>query len=123
MVFVLVVDDEEDVKPLFLQRFRRELKKNLVKFDFAFSGQQALDHLSSLDDMDCVLILSDINMPGMSGLDLLKEIKSRYPELRVMMVTAYGDDDNYKKAMEFGADGFLNKPVDFSHLKKTILES
>ena len=123
MVFVLVVDDEEDVKPLFLQRFRRELKKNLVKFDFAFSGQEALDHLRSLDEMDCVLILSDINMPGMSGLDLLKEIKSSYPELPVMMVTAYGDDDNYKKAMEYGADGFLNKPVDFAHLKKTIFES
>lgn len=118
---ILVVDDEPDIKPLFLQVFRTEIKKLIVEFDFAFSGDEALDSLSSVDHKDYVLILSDINMPGMSGLDLLKKIKTCYDSVTVMMITAFGDSDNYSKALEYGADDFLVKPIDFISLKSKIL--
>ena len=118
---ILVVDDEKDIQPLFKQRFRREIKNGDMEFVFAYSGEEALDCLKKYDS-EAVLILSDINMPGMSGLELLKNIKQKYnqPPPVVMMITAYGDDENYKKAMELGADDFITKPVDFNSLKETI---
>ena len=118
---ILVVDDETDIQPLFEQRFRREIKKGEINFVFAYSGEEALDCLEKYKS-EAVLILSDINMPGMSGLELLERIKQKHhkPPPVVMMITAYGDEDNYKRAMELGADDFITKPVDFSILKETI---
>ena len=115
---ILVVDDEKDVKELFEQRFRKEIRDKLVVFVFAFSGEEALKYLSEYEH-EAVLILSDINMPGMSGLELLGEIKQKYktPPPVVMMITAYGDEENYNSAMRLGADDFLTKPVDFAVLK------
>ena len=117
---ILVVDDEKDIQPLFLQMFRLEIKKKLVEFDFAFSGLEALNSLSKAHEKDYILILSDINMPGMSGLDLLKEIKLTYKSQKVMIITAFGDEDNYTKAVEYGANDFLVKPIDFQNLKSKI---
>jgi len=118
---ILVVDDERDIQTLFEQRFRKEIKENLMSFAFAFSGEEALAYLDQKEH-GAVLILSDINMPGMSGLELLKHIKSRYhkPPPVVMMMTAYGDADNYNLAKNLGADDFLTKPVDFYHLKEKL---
>jgi len=118
---ILVVDDERDIQTLFEQRFRKEIKSNLVEFVFAFSGEEALTYLNKLHQ-EAVLILSDINMPGMSGLDLLEQIKTKYltPPPVVMMITAYGDEENHKTAMELGADDFLTKPVDFKMLKEKL---
>jgi CheY-like chemotaxis protein len=118
---ILVVDDERDIQMLFEQRFRRELRSGLVELAFAFSGEEALTYLSE-HHHEAVLILSDINMPGMSGLDLLHHIKDRYenPPPVVMMITAYGDAENYNKAMELGADDFLTKPLDFNILKEKL---
>ncbi|MCK5372194.1 MAG: response regulator, partial [Cyclobacteriaceae bacterium] len=108
---ILVVDDEKDIQPLFLQRFRREIRKGELHFVFAYSGEEALTCLEKYKS-EAVLILSDINMPGMSGLELLKNIKQKHhkPPPVVMMITAYGDADNYKLAMELGADDFITKP-------------
>ncbi len=118
---ILVVDDEQDVKTLFEQRFRKEIKNNEVEFVFAFSGEEALSYLN-LHQHEAVLILSDINMPGMSGLDLLEHIKQKYhkPPPVVMMITAYGDAENYNTAKRLGADDFLTKPVDFAALKQKL---
>ena len=118
---ILVVDDEMDVKILFEQRFRKEIKNNEVEFVFAFSGEEALSYLS-LHKHEAVLILSDINMPGMSGLDLLERIKQKFhkPPPVVMMITAYGDAENYNTAKRLGADDFLTKPVDFTSLKEKL---
>lgn len=118
---ILVVDDEKDIKTLFEQRFRKEIRSKDVEFAFAFSGEDALGCLEKYNH-EAVLILSDINMPGMSGLDLLARIKNKHhtPPPVVMMITAYGDSDNYKRAMELGADDFLTKPVDFTVLKEKI---
>lgn len=118
---VLVVDDERDIQPLFEQRFRKEIRKGELELVFAFSGEEAL-HLIENKIHEAVLILSDINMPGMSGLELLEEIKTKHknPPPLVMMITAYGDEENYNKAMELGADDFLTKPVDFTTLKEKI---
>ena len=118
---ILVVDDERDIQILFLQRFRKEIKNGELNFSFAFSGEEALSFLNNYRQ-EAVLILSDINMPGMSGLELLKHIKQEFkkPPPVVMMITAYGDDENFKKAMEFGADDFLTKPVDFNLLKEKL---
>lgn len=118
---ILVVDDEQDVKILFEQRFRKEIKNNEVEFVFAFSGEEALSYLN-IHKHEAVLILSDINMPGMSGLDLLKHIKQKYlePPPVVMMITAYGDAENYNTAKRLGADDFLTKPVDFTALKEKL---
>jgi len=118
---ILVVDDETDVKTLFEQRFRREIKNNELEFAFAFSGEEALNFMNA-HEHEAVLILSDINMPGMSGLELLKHIKVKYekPPPIVMMITAYGDDENYNAAMKLGADDFLTKPVDFATLKDKL---
>lgn len=118
---ILVVDDEKDIQPLFQQRFRREIRNGELEFVFAYSGEEALACLQKYLHQ-AVLILSDINMPGMSGLELLKNIKEKHhqPPPVVMMITAYGDADNYNKAMELGADDFITKPVDFNSLKETI---
>ena len=122
---ILVVDDEHDVQLLFEQRFRKEIRNHEMDFVFAFSGEEALTYLNS-HEHEVVLILSDINMPGMSGLELLDHIKRKYhrPPPVVMMITAYGDAENYEMAKKLGADEFLTKPVDFTLLKeklKTIL--
>ncbi len=118
---ILVVDDEHDVKDLFLQRFRKEIKKGDLNFFFAFSGEEALKALSEMEQ-EAILILSDINMPGMSGLELLKTIKKDFvkPPPIVMMITAYGDEENYNTAKRLGADDFLTKPLDFRLLKEKL---
>lgn len=118
---ILVVDDEKDMQTLFEQRFRKEIREKDMEFVFAFSGEEALKFMEK-NDHEAVLILSDINMPGMSGLELLRRIKLQYetPPPIVMMITAYGDDENYKIAMQYGADDFLNKPVDFISLKQKL---
>ena len=120
---ILVVDDEKDVQDLFLQRFRKEIRRDEFQFVFAFSGEEALQMLESMEH-DSILILSDINMPGMSGLDLLAKIKSTYqaPPPVVMMITAYGDEENYNTAKRLGADDFLTKPLDFKLLKNKLLQ-
>lgn len=121
---ILVVDDEKDVKDLFLQRFRKEIRKGEITLMFAFSGEEALEKLDNMQQ-EAILILSDINMPGMSGLELLEKIKSNYiaPPPVVMMVTAYGDDENFNTAKRLGADDFLTKPVDFKVLKEKLLNA
>jgi two-component system chemotaxis response regulator CheY len=118
---ILVVDDETDVKTLFEQRFRKEIRSNELNFAFAFSGEEALQYLNQ-HDHEAVLILSDINMPGMSGLELLDRIKKKYatPPPRVMMITAYGDAENFNTAKALGADDFLTKPVDFPTLREKL---
>jgi CheY-like chemotaxis protein len=118
---ILVVDDEKDVQFLFQQRFRREIKSGSIDFAFAFSGEEALDYLNQ-NAQEAVLILSDINMPGMSGLELLERIKKEFhkPPPKVMMITAYGDEENFNTAKRLGADDFLTKPVDFKLLKEKL---
>ena len=118
---ILVVDDETDVQALFEQRFRKEIKGGEMEFVFAFSGEDAITYLNS-HEHEAVLILSDINMPGMSGLDLLERIKKKgyKPPPVVMMITAYGDDENFNLAKTLGADDFLTKPLDFTALKEKL---
>ena len=118
---ILVVDDEKDVQFLFEQRFRKEIKSGEMEILFAFSGEEALAFMKK-HEHEAVLILSDINMPGMSGLELLKHIKEKYekPPPVVMMITAYGDDENYDYAMKLGADDFLTKPLNFAALKEKL---
>ena len=118
---ILVVDDEQDVQILFQQRFRKEIREHSIDFVFAFSGEEALGYLNN-NVHEAVLILSDINMPGMSGLELLREIKQHHysPPPMVMMITAYGDAENYNQAMTLGADDFLTKPLDFTVLKEKL---
>jgi CheY-like chemotaxis protein len=118
---ILVVDDERDVQILFEQRFRKEIREGIMQFVFAYSGEEALTYLNG-HVHEAVLILSDINMPGMSGLELLKRIKERFvtPPPIVMMITAYGDPENFKQSMQLGADDFLTKPLDFSVLKDKL---
>ena len=118
---ILAVDDERDVQNLFEQRFRKEIKSGEVEFVFANSGNEAMSYLTNHNRED-MLVLSDINMPGMSRLELLQEIKQKFenPSPFVMMITAYGDEDNYNQAIEFGADDFLTKPIDFKLLKEKL---
>lgn len=118
---IMVVDDEKDIKLLFEQRFRKEIKSGKLGFLFAFSGEEAQDYLQSNGPDNVNQILSDINMPGMNGLELLKWIKNNYPDLKVAMITAYGDQNNYKQAVEYGADDYMTKPIDFSQLKQKVL--
>jgi CheY-like chemotaxis protein len=119
-VSILVVDDEPDVAELFRQRFRREARQGTYVMHFAASGEEALGLLSGGIDPTLIVILSDINMPGMDGLQLLGEIKQRHPDLPVMMVTAYGDDERRRRADELGAAEFITKPVDFDLLKQRL---
>jgi CheY-like chemotaxis protein len=118
---ILAVDDEKDMQSLFEQRFRKEIKTGLVEFAFAESGEEAISYMEA-NVHEAVLILSDINMPGMSGLELLQYIKQRFksPPPIVMMVTAYGDSENYHHAIDLGADDFLTKPIDFLLLKQKL---
>jgi len=119
-VSILVVDDEPDVVELFRQRFRREVRQGTYAMHFAGSGEAALEKLADGIEPTLIVILSDINMPGMDGLALLQEIKQRNPGLPVMMVTAYGDDDRRRRAGELGAFEFITKPVDFDQLKSQL---
>ena len=114
---ILVVDDEQDVQLLFQQRFRREVKAGQLSFQFALSAKEALDYLRQGGASHVVAVLSDINMPGMTGLELLRQIKAAYPTLTVIMITAYGDDTNYQTALAYGADDYFTKPIDFSTLR------
>ena len=119
-VSILVVDDEPDVADLFRQHFRRETRQGTYVMHFATSGVEALDRLAEEIQPALVAVLSDINMPGMDGLELLGEIKQRRPDLPVMMVTAYGDGDRRRRARELGAIEFITKPVDFDRLKEQL---
>ncbi|WP_421794940.1 response regulator [Haliscomenobacter sp.] len=120
---ILVVDDETDIRALFEQKFRKEIRENVFTFEFAHSGEAALELLKKTDS-NIILILSDINMPGMSGLELLRRVRGIYPEAppKVFMVTAYGDKENRERANVLGADDFLTKPIDFSNLKEKLHE-
>jgi two-component system chemotaxis response regulator CheY len=121
MAKILVVDDERDIQNLFEQHFRKEIKNGELNFVFAFSGEEALEFMKD-HEQEAVLILSDINMPGMTGLELLKRIREKYerPPPAVMIITAYGDNYNYRMAMQLGADDFLTKPLDFNSLKEKL---
>lgn len=119
---VLMVDDEADAQLLFKQQFRREIKRGDFAFTFADSGKAALHALRARAMPEIMLILSDINMPGMSGLDLLSEVKARWPRLTVFMITAYGDCDTERRAQMRGADAFITKPIDFPALKAQMRE-
>jgi CheY-like chemotaxis protein len=117
---VLVVDDEPDVEMLFRQQFRRDLRDNRFKMDFARSAASALQRISDAAGESLILILSDINMPGMSGLELLPKAKALRPDVPVIMITAYGDDQTKRKALEGGAEALLTKPIDFAVLRGEI---
>jgi CheY-like chemotaxis protein len=119
-VSILVVDDESDVAELFRQRFRRETREGTYVLHFALSAEEGLDKLADGVRPPLIVILSDINMPGMDGLALLREIKRTRPDLPVMMVTAYGDDEHRRRASEYGAADFITKPVDFAVLKAQL---
>ncbi|WP_086541228.1 response regulator [Algoriphagus antarcticus] len=117
---ILIVDDERDVELLFRQKFRKEVRSGLLELAFAFSGDEALKLLDSEHPPQVVYVFSDINMPGMTGLELLNKIKTQFPSICVSMISAYGDTENYKKAMESGAKEFFTKPIDFDSLRKEI---
>jgi CheY-like chemotaxis protein len=117
---ILMVDDEPDAQDLFRQNFRREIRKGVYAFDFALSGEAALELLKGQTPPEVVLVLSDINMPGMSGIELLEEIRKAWPEVGVFMITAYGDNATEVKARDLGAEQFLTKPVDFGRLKADL---
>ena len=116
----LVVDDERDVEMLFRQKFRKEIRSGLIELEFAFSGQDAIDRLQSTQPPDVLYIFSDINMPGMSGLELLDKVKAQFPQIQISMISAYGDTDNYEKAINSGAKEFFTKPIDFDSLKREL---
>jgi CheY-like chemotaxis protein len=118
---ILIVDDEPDIADLFRQRFRREVRQGQYVLHFADSGEEALRRLAEIRP-ELIVILSDINMPGMDGLDLLRKVKGLRPELPVLMVTAYGDDERRHRADELGAAAFLTKPVDFDQLKQQLVQ-
>ena len=119
-VLVLVVDDEPDVEALFRQQFRRDLRSQRFMMDFASSASDALKRIASTIEQSLILILSDINMPGMTGLEMLPKVKEMRPEVPVIMITAYGDADTRRKALENGATGLLTKPIDFTLLREEI---
>ena len=121
-VLVLVVDDEPDVEALFRQQFRRDLRTQRFMMDFAHSAADALSRIAGTIGQSLILILSDINMPGMTGLEMLPKIKAARPNVPVIMITAYGDEATRKKAAELGAAGLLTKPIDFGSLRGEIDE-
>ena len=118
---IMVVDDERDVELIFRQQFRKETKEGLLELCYAFSAEEALQYLNALSPPDVVCILSDINMPGLTGLDLLKIVKEKYPNIRVSMITAYGDENNFNTAMSTGAEHYFTKPIDFGKIKREVL--
>ena len=119
-LLILVVDDEPDVEVLFRQQFRRDLRANRFAMDFAQSAAAALTRIGDAGDESLILILSDINMPGMSGLDLLPKAKALRPDVPIIMITAYGDAETKRKALENGAEALLTKPIDFGVLRSEI---
>jgi CheY-like chemotaxis protein len=119
-LLILVVDDEPDVEPLFRQQFRRDIKASRFIMDFAQSAADALAQIRQAEGVTLILILSDINMPGMSGLELLPKIKVLRPDVPVIMITAYGDAETKRKALENGAEALLTKPIDFAALRGEI---
>ena len=120
MTLILVVDDEPDVEELFRQQFRRDLRAGRFTMDFAQSAKAALQRISEAESAALILILSDINMPGMNGLELLPKAKSARPDVPVIMITAYGDAETRRKALEGGAEALLTKPIDFATLRNEI---
>ena len=119
-VLVLVVDDEPDVEALFRQQFRRDLRAQRFMMDFASSAADALARIAGTTEQSLILILSDINMPGMSGLEMLPKVKQLRPEVPIIMITAYGDAETKRKALASGATGLLTKPIDFTQLREEI---
>jgi len=119
-VLILVVDDEPDVELLFRQRFRQDVRAGRFAMEFARSAAAALQRITSITGAPLILILSDINMPGMSGLELLPRARAARPDVPVIMITAYGDDDTKRKALEGGAESLLTKPIDFAALRDEI---
>jgi DNA-binding NtrC family response regulator len=119
-VRVLVVDDEPDVEVLFRQQFRREVRDGLYLLDFALSAEAALGKLDGCIGEQIILLVSDINMPGMNGLDLLPKVKERRPDLPVFMISAYGDAERVQTALDRGASKFMTKPVDFPQLRRDV---
>ena len=119
-LLILVVDDESDVEALFRQHFRRDLRAGRFTMEFAYSALTALDRIENAAEASLILILSDINMPGMSGLELLPKAKALRPDVLVIMITAYGDADTKRKALENGAEALLTKPIDFVTLRSEI---
>jgi CheY-like chemotaxis protein len=119
-LLILVVDDESDVEMLFRQQFRRDLRSGRFTIEFAKSADSALQRISDAAGASLILILSDINMPGMSGLELLPKAKALRPDVPVIMITAYGDDNTRRKALEGGAEALLTKPIDFVALRTEI---
>ena len=119
-VLVLVVDDEPDVEELFRQQFRRDLRAQRFVMDFANSAADALARIAGATGQSLILILSDINMPGMTGLEMLPKVKALRPDVPVIMITAYGDPETRRKAIEGGAEGLLTKPIDFTLLREEI---
>ncbi len=116
----LVVDDERDAGILFWQKLRKEIRLGAMELVFAFSGDEALQILNSHKSPEVVYIFSDINMPGMSGLELLENVKSQFPTIQVSMISAYADGENYNRAIKLGAKEFFTKPIDFSSLKEEL---
>lgn len=119
-VYILVVDDEPDVEALFLQQFRRDIKSGRFTMDFAISAQAALARAANVAEPSLILILSDINMPGMSGLEMLPKMRAERPDVPVILITAYGDTETRRNAVEQGAVGLLTKPIDFGLLRREI---
>jgi CheY-like chemotaxis protein len=119
-LLILVVDDEPDVEVLFRQQFRRELRAGRFAMEFAQSAPMALQRITNAGDESLILILSDINMPGMSGLELLPKVKAIRPDVPIIMITAYGDPDTKRNALENGAEALLTKPIDFGTLRSEI---
>ena len=119
-IYILVVDDEPDVEHLFRQQFRRDIRAGRFLMEFAASAPEALERAKTIADPSLILILSDINMPGMSGLDMLPKVKAARPNVPVIMITAYGDEATKRKAAELGAAGLLTKPIDFGLLRNEI---
>jgi len=117
---ILIVDDEQDVALLFRQKFRKELKSGEFELVFAFSAQEAIDYLKLNNAPQFIYVFSDINMPGMSGHELLEFINEHYPDISVSMISAYGDRENFEKAVNSGAKDFFTKPIDFNLLKEKI---
>ncbi|QND67724.1 response regulator [Mesorhizobium loti] len=119
-LLILVVDDEPDVEPLFRQQFRRDIRATRFTMEFAQSAVDALEQIDHAEGVTLILVLSDINMPGMSGLELLPKIKVLRPDVPVIMITAYGDAETKRKALENGAEALLTKPIDFAALRQQI---